>query len=212
MAKKRNWLGIAALLVLLVVFPVMSYIYMKAGFDYQVDARKELQDLGEVPRFPTETIFGDTLTGKDQGKQVRLLAFFDPAEAEELAISGKYFSEIYEQFDEMDWFRMEFMVPEQSKRSLQDYLAEKGMEESAKIFFYGTTQSREPVNQQLHIADDLRARLNVVALADTTGTVRQYYDLSNGKQFVRLIEHIAMMRPPEKDERQEALFQREREL
>jgi hypothetical protein len=52
----------------------------------------------------------------------------------------------------------------------------------------------------------------VVALADTSGMIRQFYDLEDGKQFVRLIEHIAMMRPQEEDEREEAVFQREREL
>jgi hypothetical protein len=212
MAKKRNWLGVAVLLVLLVVFPVMSYIYMKAGFDYQIEARDELQELGAVPTFPGQTIFGDSLTGKDLGKQIQLLAYFDPAREEVTQINGKYLSEIYGQFDEVDWFRMELMVPESSKAALQRFLTEKNIEDPEQVFFYGTDRSREQFNEQLHIGQDMRSAPNVVALADTAGVVRQYYDLTDGKQFVRLVEHIAMMRPQEKDERQEALFRREREL
>lgn len=212
MTKKRNWLGIGILLVLLVVFPIMSYIYMKAGFDYQVDARDELQELGPLPAFPAQTIFGDTLTGKDLGKQVRLISFFDPSEAAVLSTSGKYLPEIYEQFEEVDWFCMELLVPESGKQALENFLAEKKWQDPQQVFFYATRDTREVVNQWLHIGSELQTAPNVVALADTAGIVRQYYDLTDGKQFVRLVEHIAMMRPQEEDERPEAVFRREREL
>lgn len=212
MTKKRNWLGIGILLVLLVVFPVMSYIYMKAGFDYQVDARGEWQELGQLPDFPEQTIFGDTLTGKDLSKQVRLISYFDPSDEAVLTTSGKYFPEIYQQFEEVDWFCMELMVPQSKKQSLEGFLDEKKWKDPQQVFFYATGASREQVNQQLHITNEMRSAPNVVALADTSGMVRQYYDLTDGKQFVRLIEHIAMMRPQEEDERPEALFRREREL
>lgn len=190
----------------------MSYLYMKAGFDYQIDARDELQELGVVPSLPSQTIFGDTLTGKDQGKQVRLLSFFDPQKEDALAVSGKYLSEIFSQFDEVDWFRMELMVPETSKKALERYLAAHQMEDPTQVFFYATDQSMDQVQKQLHMAPEMQGRINMVALADTSGMIRQYYDLTEGKQFVRLVEHIAMLRPQEEEERQEALFRREREL
>lgn len=212
MAKKRNWIGVLILLLLLVIFPLMSYFYMKAGFDYQVNARDELSDLGMTPPMPEQTFWGDTLTGKNKGKQVSLLSYFDPSDAQVMATSGKYFSEIHQQFDDVEWFRMEFMVPEQAKSSLQDYQRDQKMADAEQVFFYATNSSRAQVNAALYVSEALQAKVNVVALADTSGMIRQFYDLEDGKQFVRLIEHIAMMRPQEEDEREEAVFQREREL
>ena len=97
--KKRNWWGVALMLMLLALFPIMSYIYMKKGFDYQVQARSELKNLGPVLNLPDTTFFGDTLVGQKMGKQVALLAYFDPSNQETLKFTGKYLSEIQEQFE-----------------------------------------------------------------------------------------------------------------
>jgi hypothetical protein len=210
--KKRNWIGIAILLMLLVVIPVVSYLWMKAGFDYQVNARSELVSLGPVPALPEATIFGDTLIGKKMGKQVQLLGYFDPTESKVLEISGKYLSEIHEQFDEVDWFRMEFLVPETAQNALDEYVAEKGMKDPQQVFYYATQQPLAQINKQLHIGSELQSFFNTVALADTSGTIVNYYDLREGTQFVRLIEHIAMLRPQETDQEEDALFQRERDF
>lgn len=209
--KKRNWLGILTLLLLLVLIPVLSYLWMKAGYDYQVDARAELHDLGPVPAFPEQTIFGDTLTGKKMGNQIQVLGYFDPEDPQILAVAGKHLGEIHEQFDQVDWFRMELWVPEQSISALQEYMADKGMKDAQQVFYYKADQAPEQINQTLHIGQDLQGQVNVVALADTNNTIVNYYNLADGKQFVRLVEHIAMLRPQEKEEKK-ALFQREREL
>lgn len=210
--KKRNWFPIIVLLLLLGLFPVLSYWYMKKGFDYQVDARSELQVLGPGPALPDTTFFGDTLTGADLGKQVRLLGYFDPAAEAERSLSGKYLKEVREQFVEVPWFRMELLVPQTSEAALRDYRHELGKDGPADIlFFYATPQSRAQVNAGLHLETACQPKMNQMVLADTNGVVVNTYDLSDGKQFVRMIEHIAIMRPPEKG-KQEALFQREREF
>lgn len=209
--KKKNWVGVIVLVFLLGVFPVLSYVYMKAGFDYQVDARAELKELGEVMSLPDTTVFGDTLVGAKMGKQISLLTYFDPTNAQNLAVSGKYLSEIYEQFDDVDWFRMDLLIPPTAKPALTDFRTDYKMEDPEQVFFYNTNQSLAGVNASLHIADSLHNKINCVVLADTLGTIVNYYDLSDGKQFVRLVEHIAMMRPKEKAKPQ-AIFQRERDL
>lgn len=184
---------------------------MKAGFDYQIDARAELKDLGKVMSLPDTTIFGDTLVGEKMGKQIALLSYFDPTDSKNLEVSGKYLSEIYDQFNDVDWFRMELLSPAKAKPALTTYQTDFNMEDPEQIFFYETSQSLQGVNSSLNIADSLHNRINCVVLADTTGTIVNYYDLSDGKQFVRLVEHIAIMRPKEK-EKPQAIFQREREL
>lgn len=209
--KRKNWVGIIVLFFLLGVFPVLSYVYMKAGFDYQVDARAELKQLGTVMNLPDTTIFGDTLVGAKLGKQISLLSYFDPADQNTIDLSGKYFSEIYDQFNDVDWFRIELLVPSESTNALMDYRLNYQMEDPQQIFFYQTNEALASVNRSLYIADSLSNKVNCVVLADTTGTVVNYYDLSDGNQFVRLVEHIAIMRPKEK-EKPQALFQREREL
>ncbi|GAB5552144.1 MAG: hypothetical protein Sapg2KO_17350 [Saprospiraceae bacterium] len=209
--KKRNWVGVIVLVFLLGVFPILSYVYMKAGFDYQLDARAELKKLGTVMSLPDTTIFGDTLVGTKMGKQISLLSYFDPTDQQTLAISGKYLSEIHNQFNDVDWFRMDLLVPQTAKSALSAYQEEYEVEDAEQVFFYQTNQSLQEINGSLYVADSLQNKFNCVALADTTGTIVNYYDLSDGKQFVRLVEHIAIMRPKEKAKPQ-AIFQREREL
>lgn len=209
--KKRNWVGVIVLVFLLGIFPILSYVYMKAGFDYQIDARAELKELGAVMQLPDTTIFGDTLVGAKMGKQISLLSYFDPTDQQSLAVNGKYLSEIYDQFNDVDWFRMDLLVPQKGQSELRSYQEEYKMEDAEQLFFYQTNQSLQGVNASLYVADSLHNKLNCVVLADTTGTVVNYYDLSDGKQFVRLVEHIAIMRPKEKAKPQ-AIFQREREL
>ena len=208
--QKRNIWAVALMLILLAVLPVISYIYMKKGYDYQFEARSELAKLGPAMELPELTFFGDTLVGADMGKQVQLLAYFDPKDKETLELSGKYFGEIHEQFNDAKWFRMDLLVPSGREVALKTYQEEHKMDDAYQVFFYKTNKGAGEVNQSLYIkAQDVR-QANFVALADTTGTVLNTYDLSDGKQFVRLIEHIAILRPAEKKEK--ALFRREREL
>jgi len=209
--KKKNWVGVIVLFFLLGVFPILSYVYMKAGYDYQLDARSELKQLGSVMELPDTTIFGDTLVGAKMGKQITLLSYFDPTDQKNLEFCGKYFSEIYSQFNDVDWFRMDLLVPAKSTKALIDYRLNYQMDDPQQVFFYQTDQTLSAVNARLYVADSLRNKMNCVVLADTTGTIVNYYDLSDGMQFVRLVEHIAIMRPKEK-EKPQALFQREREL
>ena len=85
------------------------------------------------------------------------------------------------------------------------------MKDPEQVFFYRTNTERATINRQLHIKPEWADAPNCVALADTAGTVVQVYNLDDGKQLVRLVEHIAILRPKVK-ERKEGTFLEEREF
>ncbi len=200
------------MLVLLVVFPAMSYVYMKNGFEYQVKSRAELQDLGTAMSLPSNNYWGDSLVLDKTDKKVSLFAYFDPSDQENTAVSGKYFGEMVEQFKEIDWFRMNLLVPQNASNALTAYTQEKDIEKATNIIFYPAQQDRQAINQTLHIGADVLNAKNCVALADTNGIVVNYYDLADGKQYVRMMEHISLLRPLEEKKKAEALFRREPDL
>lgn len=209
--KKRNWVGVFIMLILLAIFPAFSYFYMQKGLDYQLTARGELQDLGAVMALPDTTFFGDTLIGVKMGKQVQLIAYFDPSEEESAAFSAKYFGEIHEQFDDVSWFRIDLLAPQNQKAALERYQETHKMKDREQVFWYATTAQRQEINAALYVKSEYQLKPNCAVLADTNGVVVNYYDLADGKQFVRLIEHIAILRPQEKA-KPKAIFQRERNL
>lgn len=203
MAKKRNWTQIGLLLLFLVGFPVISYYYLKSGYDYRVDAMRELQEYAPLPMAPPTDIWGDSLrTGRD----VVLLHFIDLENADQRDRIGKYMGEIHEQFDGMErvqfWAAFEPVDSMQVKAFLENY------------------SLRDPkqyrVMRRTDFTDDfdfLEAGVTskpFVMLSDTSGTIRNFYNLENGEELVRLVEHITYLMPPEK--RRRATFKPEQEL
>ena len=203
MAKKRNWTQIGILLLFLVGFPVISYFYLKSGYDYRVDAMRELQEYAPLPMAPPADVWGDSLQA---GRDIVLLHFIDLENADQRDLIGKYMGEIHEQFDGVE--RVQFWAGFEPADSMQI----KAFLDNYKL--------RDP--KQYHVLDrayftDDFAFLEggvtskpFVMLSDTTGTIRNFYNLENGNELVRLVEHITYLMPPEK--RKPATFKPEQEL
>jgi hypothetical protein len=203
MAKKRNWTQIGILLLFLVGFPVISYFYLKKGYDYRVDAMRELQEYAPLPMAPPTDVWGDSLQA---GRDIVLLHFIDLENADQRDLIGKYMGEIHEQFDGVE--RVQFWAGFEPADSMQ-----------IKAFLDNYTL-RDPnqyrVLDRAYFTDDFAfledgvTSKPFVMLSDTTGTIRNFYNLENGNELVRLVEHITYLMPPEK--RKPATFKPEQEL
>jgi len=51
MSKKNSKFQILLILTILLVFPLLSWYYLKKGFDEQMEARAELKNYGTLPTF-----------------------------------------------------------------------------------------------------------------------------------------------------------------
>jgi len=203
MAKKRNWTQIGLLLLFLVGFPVVSYFYLKSGYDYRVEAMQELQEYAPLPDGPATDIWGDTL---DTGKDIVLLHFVDLQNTAQRDLIGKYMGEIHEQFDGID--RVQFWAgfqPVDSTR-IRAFLKNYDLQDPTQ---YRVLDRSDFSGDFTFLDADVTSR-PFVMLSDTTGTIRNFYNLENGKELVRLVEHITYLMPPEK--RPRATFKPEQEL
>ncbi len=203
MAKKRNWTQIGLLLLFLVGFPVVSYFYLKSGYDYRVEAMQELQEYAPLPAAPATNLWGDSLkTGRD----IVLLHFIDLQNNAQRDLMGKYMGEIHEQFDGIE--RVQFWAGFQPVDSMQirAYLDNYSLRDPEQ---YHVLQRSDFTDDFAFLAADVTSK-PIVMLSDTTGTIRNFFNLENGKELVRLVEHITYLMPPEK--RKRATFKPEQDL
>jgi len=203
MAKKRNWTQIGLLLLFLVGFPVVSYFYLKSGYDYRVEAMQELQDYAPLPQAPVTNLWGDSL---QTGPDIVLLHFIDLQNTGQRDLMGKYMGELHEQFDGIGrvqfWAGFEPVDSQQIKAYLDTYSLQDPEQ-------YHVVKRTDFTGDFAFLEADVTAK-PFVLLSDTTGTIRNFYNLENGKELVRLVEHITYLMPPEK--RRRATFKPEQEL
>lgn len=206
MAKKRNWTQIGLLLLFLVVFPIISYFYLKSGYDYRVEAMEELAEYGPLPVPSGATLFGDSLKETALTKNVVLLHFIDLANPDQSDLMGKYMGEIHEQFDGLE--RVVFLAGfvRADTEAVRAFLEEYKLNDPEQYFAFEQEELTGPYS---FLEGGVTAKPYVM-LSDTTGTIRNFYDLGRGEELVRLVEHITYLMPKEK--RKAATFKPEQEL
>lgn len=208
MAKKRNWLQIGILLLFLVGFPIVSYIYLKKGYDYRVEAMQELKDYGSIPGIPATTVWGDSVDIEKQSNQIVVLHYINLSDNEEKALIGKYMNELHQQFDGIERVRFWGGYAPSDSAQVAAFMEEMDLIDFDQYLAFPATAVSTNGIQLPEGAPTMDKPL--VFLADTTGTVRSFYNLENGREVVRLVEHITFLVPPEK--KQKAIFNPEQEL
>jgi len=205
----KSWSQIAILLLMLVAIPVISYIYMKRGFDYQVQLQEELGDYGPMPDFSYPTITGDTITPDNFEGYVKLFHHIDTGNEK---LFGDYLSELHEQFGEVDRIKFIMLLSNtQDRERAQLYRDKYSLNDTAQIRIVLTSQMGQPYDEAFKVPADKQNK-PLVILADTSNVIRNYYDVSTGKQFVRLIEHVALLMPRDQEKKEPFIFNKDKEL
>jgi len=97
MKEKRPFQTIL-LMLLLVVLPLGSWLYLKKGFNYQIEAIAELKQYGQLPNFFSKDVLGRAISSDNiKGKLVLLNFFSDTPQSKERLET--LFS-LHEQFDD----------------------------------------------------------------------------------------------------------------
>lgn len=206
MAKKRNWTQIGLLLLFLVVFPIISYFYLKSGYDYRVEAMQELGEYGTLPTPEGTTIFGDSLEELTFTKKIVLLHFVDLANPDQSDLMGKYMGEVHEQFDGLESVVFLAGFTQGNPEAVRSFLQKHKLEDPQQYFVFEEEQLTGPY---AFLEGGVTAKPYVM-LSDTSGTIRNFYNLERGKELVRMVEHVTYLMP--RDKREEATIKPEQEL
>ena len=177
---------------LLVVFPLGSYLYLRAGFAYQLESWDEMDPIGPVSElFPYER--------RDSTIDI---VFFEPvAPTDSVAVAV---GDIHEAFDDSPAVRFVSLGDRGSRLLVGDgpqlaafpyALDEAAFAKTSTPF--STACASVPVRQRAYTVD-------------VEGQVRRCYNLHDGADVSRLVEQVALILPRGKEE--DVILERKTEL
>ncbi|HMO38030.1 MAG TPA: hypothetical protein PKC76_01535 [Saprospiraceae bacterium] len=190
-----------ALLFLLVILPLGSWYYLQTGLEYRKAAMSELQDYGKVPPLQLVRHDGDTLHQEAMLGKIVLAAFLDLQAAGQTARTGELLAKLHDQFDERQdvAFLIHLLDATATKQGIDDFAANYTLQDSLQCYFLtGDAEAMRTLAREVYKIDDEKLD-NYFALADTKGMVRRQYDTRQPADMTRLVEHIALLMPKQKD-------------
>ncbi|NUO01042.1 MAG: hypothetical protein HUU01_10555 [Saprospiraceae bacterium] len=207
----KDKIQIAALTVILVVFPAVSWYWLSQGLDYRKTAKAELKDLGPLPDHQWRNYTGRTLSKTDLKGSFVIAGVYDLSQPQLSDYFGREFSRLHDQFDDRkDVFF--FSVIGQDTALLPAFLEKYGLTDTTQCFFF-TTEPEAMKN--LAVTGFRMPALDgtsspYIAFADTSSVIRNHYNVRDNQQLKRMVQHISLLLPMSKS-REELRFQREAE-
>ncbi len=208
MKEKRPYQTIL-LMLLLVVLPLGSWLYLKKGFNYQIEAIAELKQYGTLPKFLTKDFLGRVISSEEiEGKLVLLNFISDTPQSKERLET--LFS-LHDQFD--DALGVAFLNIG-LRPGMESNVSKEQLYRDTTQFYFIPTQGERPLFLGQNILYPLydeytpgdSLNFNPVVpedlpdypffvLIDKLGKIRNYYPLENRERIKRLVEHIALTMP-----------------
>lgn len=209
----RTIFQFGALIMLLIVFPAVSWYYLNSGLQYRRAAMEELDDYGTFPNAPWTMVDGSTISpGFLHGKMI--LANVLPAKDEGLYDQfGHTLQKLHHQFDERNELVFLSLVPGDSAQVInraERFRESFDLNDGAQLFFLQVGNNKlEELRSRLLQPQEEISEDAMFLLTDTSATIRRYYDVREEADIKRLVEHIALLLPLKKD--RELIFRRETE-
>ena len=177
---------------LLVVFPLGSYLYLRAGFAYQLESWDEMDPIGPV---------ADLIAYERPDSTIDIL-FFEPASASDSV--ARAVEKLHEAFDDSPDVRFVSLGDGQVRLLPQDPV------QLASTPF-GTTQAAFAKTSVPFsgACTDVPVRQRAYTV-DIDGNVRRCYNLHDGPDLSRLVEQVALILPRGKKE--DVILERATEL
>jgi hypothetical protein len=207
-----RWVQISGLLLLLVGLPLGSFYYLKKGADYRRAALAEFNDYGPMPELARYDLVAGKLPDSLRGNMF-VLAWLAETDAEVIGSYAESWRKLGDQFLASPHIYFVSLVQDSAlaqrviqENGLAPYTAIQPFLRLSESAFYQTAE-----RIQLPLSEyDAPGTKPIVALADSSLTVRNFYDLTQEDEVRRLVNHIALFipLPAEKD----ILIDRDKEL
>jgi len=230
--KNYSKIQLFGVLTILIIFPLLSWVYLKAGLDYQKETRAELIDYGQLPEFRFTNFNGKEFNRDSIESEMAILSFIGENEAYNNTML-KMMQQLHTQFGKSN--NLQFLVmPLQKSKASPQYL--KALANEYKLndvvqqhFLSGKILAirnwlgsgiKVPVEKQVNEKEVTTWKLEenhsgeiidypYFVLVDTSHTIRNYYNYNNYDEVQRMVEQIAIVLPQPKE--RDAIIQREKE-
>ena len=216
-SNKRLTIQFIALLLLLVVSPIGTYFWMKGGFEYRIERLSQLKDLGQVTAFETVDANGEPFGLEDIKDKMTLVAFLPEQQEAALKLMQRIEMvehQMEEQLDKRKDVLFLIHCATDSLTSLSSIRNSVVRNENDKFVFV-TASNEELARLSAEVyklpfeGDENYLNTNRLTLVDLMSTIRTYYDAMDNKAMGQLVEHMAIILPPE--EEKDIVFKREKE-
>lgn len=210
MPKAKNIVSFAALLLLLVGMPAVSYVYLKQGYDFRKEALTTQGDFGELPDLYDLPAVRGKLPNQQRGAMT-VVGWLDAAEPVATQRYGVIMDSLFQQFAASPNLYFTILVRADDPAAVATEFAENyHLPDDEMISFLATppeTFRQLATDFQLPVAP---GETPVVALVDSSLTIVKHYDLTSRDEAIGLVQLISLIIPlPEKPD---LVLKREREL
>lgn len=197
---RRRTIIFAALGMILVVLPAISYFYLKSGLDWHLQAKADLKDYGKIRG--EYIIFPDGEKQNQLKGKVVVIHIFgqNPVLNDTNKLILDTGQRLYERFGKNYDFRLT-MVSQGSDADFKSYAQTLPSAEMATWVWSGAMGSWRTIiengYEKFCVERKEKAVPKYFALCDTSGTIRHFYNAMDEKQVGRMVEMITLLVPKE---------------
>lgn len=175
------------LILVLVIFPLGSWYYLKKGTEYRKELLNSLEDHGKLASFALPNFKGDTITDQDFSKAILVMSKFEnEAQIKETA---PILNKLHWQFNDRNDVSFVSFIADDSL--LQNVIMANISEEMLN----DTKQVQFVIDDSGYSDKFFQGFDNTISMADTSHLVRRFYKVSDEDEIKRCVEHIAILIP-----------------
>ncbi len=182
-----------AFLLLIVVLPAGSWYYLRTGLDKRLEAKAELLDFGKIQPFSLESTPKSTFTQVNLAGKLALFAF--PKTTSTASVFDQKASIVGQFQNRSDVVLLSVVV---DSMALAQKIAAVENPKSFKIWnhvadpagLFSKAMFEKCAASGRQISDE-----KMIALVDTMGTIRRFYDASDRVEMVKLVNHVGLLLP-----------------
>jgi hypothetical protein len=199
----KKWIQPLVLFAMLIVMPALSWYYLKKGEQYQVKMRAELKDYGKLPSFTLPKLL-DTNSinlATDLINKVVIAKVVDANELESGDDLRFALGSLHTQFDERNDIVFLLHTAIKDSARVGAFLRQNKMSDPTQVVVTG---SDSKLVQAYHFP-----KPGMMAIVDTAGVIRRYYNYRDGNEVRRLTEHVTVLM--HRDKNNDPYLNREKE-
>ncbi|MCG8332111.1 MAG: hypothetical protein MI974_30785 [Chitinophagales bacterium] len=208
---KKNWVQIGGLLLMLVVFPLVSWYYLQTGLNYRLEARAEQQAIANVPNQNFSNYNGEEVA-LDRFKDYLLIGHFYSESHKDKYLP--LLTKLYHQFDERkDVYFVTFSADTSMSAvvNAKQMLSDSMLIDEEQVFFLNSTEVKA-LSSALKLPFEERNMSlvdNSLLFFADSAVVKGFYDIKQEEDVKRLVKHITLNLHPL--EEKDIIFERETE-
>ena len=212
---KSNWVRLTVVLLILALFPFLSWYYLQQGIDYRMTALEELDEIGEFDWVNTYDV-RDRFVGEAAFQNRYLVAGISPDDPSDIELLKSRWTGLIEQFGSRDDVVYVSVVNEDASNieMAKKLLSEVFMGSNHRNHYIVVLSQEEIEHIQSAwlsgLQEELESADKYLVLFNDKGKAVGKYNFMEDARVARLVEHLSMILPQAQDRRDYSDVIRER--